>query len=91
MKRREALLLLAGLAGLRRASAAELPLLSEQDPGAKQRQYVADAAHSADPSHTCATCGLYQGIADAAEGPCPLFPGHRVKAAGTCKDWIPQM
>jgi len=91
MKRREALLLLGSLALLPRARAQGLPLLSEQDPLAKQHGYLEDAARSPEPTHTCISCALYQGSADSAQGPCQIFPKHQVKAAGTCKEWAPQM
>lgn len=91
MNRRKTLLLLAGVAMLPRVRAADAPLLREQDPLARQHQYLADAAHSADPSHNCANCALYQGASGNPSGPCLLFSGVQVLAAGTCKDWAPQI
>ncbi|MBS0613611.1 MAG: high-potential iron-sulfur protein [Proteobacteria bacterium] len=91
MKRREALLLLGVLTLRPRARAQDSPLLSEQDPLAKQHEYLENAARGPEPTHTCVSCVLYQGSADSAQGPCQLFPKHQVKAAGTCKDWAPQM
>ncbi|MFT5657501.1 MAG: hypothetical protein ACI9KN_000774 [Gammaproteobacteria bacterium] len=38
-------------------------------------------------SQTCANCMLYQGGA-AASGPCPIFAGKEVAAAGWCKSWV---
>jgi hypothetical protein len=75
------------------ALAAEAPLLS---PGVKEAiavKYVEDAskAHGATAGSTCANCALYQGQAGAAQGPCQIFPGKQVKAAGWCSSWAPQM
>jgi hypothetical protein len=70
---------------------AALPLLPEDDPKARAQAYVEDAARAPDPTHTCASCGLYQGSNGSAQGPCMLFPAYSVKAAGSCKGWAPQM
>jgi len=35
----------------------------------------------------CGNCALYQG-GTAAAGPCPIFGGNDVKAAGWCKSWV---
>jgi hypothetical protein len=73
--------------------AAALPLLSSDDPQAKNLKYVADAkqAKDAKPDATCASCALYQGAYGSAQGPCQLFPGKAVKASGWCSAWSPQM
>jgi High potential iron-sulfur protein len=75
------------------AGAAALPLLSSDDPQARQLKYVADAkqASGAKPDSTCANCALYQGAYGSAQGPCQIFPGKAVKAAGWCSAWAPQM
>ncbi|HEY6483408.1 MAG TPA: high-potential iron-sulfur protein [Steroidobacteraceae bacterium] len=72
---------------------AELPLLSPVDPAAKKVQYVDDAtkAKGAPAGNTCATCALYQGTYASVQGPCQIFPGKQVKAAGWCASWAPQM
>lgn len=74
---------------LRAAIAAELPLLTENDPTAKALRYVSDASQAtgAKPSSKCATCTNYQGAAGSAQGGCLLFPGKAVKAGGWCSSW----
>jgi hypothetical protein len=71
------------------ASAAELPLVTADDPTAKALKYVSDASKAPDakPGSTCATCQLYQGTAGSAQGGCLLFPGKAVKASGWCSSW----
>jgi hypothetical protein len=81
-------------AGLsRRARAASAPLLSMDAPEAKAVKYVEDAkdAQGATPGSNCANCGLYQGPDGSTHGPCQLFPGKEVKAAGWCSSWAAQM
>ena len=65
-------------AALDTARAADLPLIR---PDAKE----------AVPGRTCANCGLYQGKSGAVSGPCQIFAGKAVKAAGWCSSWAPQM
>ena len=79
-------------AGLRRAAAADLPLVTADDPTAKALKYVSDVsqASGAKPGSRCATCALYQGAAGSAQGGCLLFPGKAVKAAGWCSSWTPK-
>ncbi|MFT5392256.1 MAG: hypothetical protein ACI8PT_002453 [Gammaproteobacteria bacterium] len=89
---------LAGAAALqlatvaRGAGAAGLPHLDEADPSAKALAYVHDAsAVSAqtrgDASRACSSCRFYTSPAEA-WGPCALFPGKAVAAAGWCKAWV---
>lgn len=75
------------------AEAADVPPLSEDDPAAKAVKYVKDAtrAKGAVPNNTCANCGLYQGKEGAGSGPCQIFPGKSVAAAGWCSSWAPQI
>ena len=75
------------------ARAAEGPLISESDPVAKAVKYVDDAknAKAAKPGNTCANCALYQGKDGAKSGPCQIFPGKSVTAAGWCSSWAPQI
>ena len=56
-------------------------------------QYTEDAktAHTAQPGSTCANCALYQGANGSTQGPCQIFPGKEVKAAGWCSAWAAQM
>jgi hypothetical protein len=73
--------------------AADLPLLSPDDPAAKKVKYTEDASSdkSATKGNTCATCTLYEGAYSSTRGPCQLFPGKFVKAAGWCSSWAPQI
>jgi len=79
------------VAGLpfRAAIAADLPLVTADDPTAKALKYVPDASKASDakPGSKCANCQLYQGAAGSAEGGCLLFPGKAVKATGWCSSW----
>jgi hypothetical protein len=74
---------------VRTASAADLPLVSTDDPTAKALKYTADVstATGVKPGSKCANCALYQGTAGSAQGPCLLFPGKAVKATGWCASW----
>jgi hypothetical protein len=82
-----------GTAAWRCALAGSAPLLSMSAPEAKAVKYVQDAkdAQGATPGSTCANCALYQGPDGSVQGPCQLFPGKEVKAAGWCSSWAPQM
>jgi len=81
------------VAGMGTAMAAPAALLSVDAPEARAVKYVEDAKHaqSATPGSSCANCGLYQGPNGSTQGPCQLFPGKDVKAAGWCTSWAPQM
>jgi hypothetical protein len=74
---------------LRIAFAADLPLVTPDDPTAKALKYVSDASKSTDakPGSKCANCAFYQGDSGSAQGSCPLFPGKAVKANGWCSSW----
>jgi len=76
-------------ATLRTAWAAELPLVTTDDPTAKALKYTADASKAPDakPGSKCDTCKLYQGAAGSSQGGCLLFPGKAVKASGWCSSW----
>jgi len=70
------------------ASAQDLPQLGESEPTAVALGYKHDATQTAAPeSRTCANCMLYSGVPDAAWGPCQIFPGKVVAAAGWCSAW----
>jgi hypothetical protein len=77
----------------RARGAAAAPLLDAAAPEAKAVKYVEDAAHAsgASPGSSCANCALYQGAEGSTQGPCQIFPGKEVKAAGWCASWAPQM
>lgn len=72
-----------------KALAADMPLVTADDPTAKALKYVSDASKSSDakPGSKCANCSLYQGAAGSAQGGCLLFPGKAVKATGWCASW----
>jgi hypothetical protein len=69
--------------------AADLPLVTADDPTAKSLKYTTDASTSKDakPGSKCGTCALYQGAAGSAQGGCLLFPGKAVKSTGWCSSW----
>jgi hypothetical protein len=71
------------------ARAADLPLVTADDPTAKALKYVSDASKATDakPGSKCATCQLYQGAANSTQGGCLLFPGKAVKSTGWCSSW----
>jgi hypothetical protein len=81
------------LTRLTTSHAVDLPLLSPDDPAAKKVKYTEDASteKSATKGNKCANCALYEGAYDSARGPCQLFPGTHVKAAGWCSSWAPQL
>ena len=68
--------------------------VSESDPQAKSLGYVANAS-KADKAkfpkfaagQNCGNCSLYQGKAGAS-GPCPIFAGKDVAAAGWCSAYV---
>ena len=74
-------------------AATSAPLLAVDAPEAKAVHYVENArdAKGATPGSNCASCGLYQGGNGSTQGPCSLFPGKEVKAAGWCSSWGPQL
>ena len=68
------------------AQSADLPHLTLDDPAAKALNYTEDntkapAPHQA--GQSCANCNFYQGGATGF-GPCQLFVGKAVAAAGWC-------
>jgi len=75
------------------SAAADLPLLSTDDPAAQKVKYTEDAStsKSGTKGNNCGTCALYEGAYNSAQGPCQLFPGKHVKAAGWCSAWAPQI
>jgi High potential iron-sulfur protein len=84
------------LAATRAHAADAAPAAALLDPGSAAAQavkYVEDAARAsgATPGSHCANCALYQGPDGSTQGPCQIFPGKAVKAAGWCSSWAPQM
>lgn len=63
--------------------------LPEVDPASAQAAALQYAAESPDPATNCANCTLYQGAEGNELGPCPLFPGNAVHAAGWCSAYVP--
>ena len=73
------------------APAGSLPILSPSDPAAVPLKYTADASQvdaAAFPNfvqgQACANCMQYQGAPGESHGPCAIFPGKAVAAAGWC-------
>ena len=74
--------------------AAVLPMLDEKDVQAVAFGYVEDSA-KADKSKfpmsvatsDCSNCALYSGGPGEAAGPCTIFAGKRIMAAGWCNSW----
>lgn len=69
-------------------------LLDPASPQAKALGYIHDATKvdaKANPMYKpgqfCHNCVQWTAAADAAQGPCNLFPGKVVKGAGWCKVW----
>jgi hypothetical protein len=60
------------------------------DPASAQAQALQYVSESENPEQHCSNCTLYSGAADADMGPCPLFPGSSVMAAGWCSAWVPK-
>jgi hypothetical protein len=71
-----------------------LPMLNEKDPQALALGYVEDSK-KADKSKfpasvatsQCSNCALYTGKPSETSGPCAIFPGKNVMAAGWCNSW----
>ena len=78
---------------VRAARADAEPLVSPDSPEAKTLGYVEDAKASKESpgGNHCGDCALFQGASGAVQGPCQIFPGKQVKAAGWCRSWAPQM
>ncbi len=79
-----AVLPVVGFAGIQSVQAADL--LSVDDPTAKALGYIEASTIS---DKNCANCNLYVAT-DGASGPCAIFPGKEVLAAGYCNSWIPR-
>lgn len=80
------------LTRLETGRAADQPLLSADDPAATKVKYIEDASkEKSAKGNKCATCSLYEGAYNSAQGPCQIFPDKQVKAAGWCTSWAPQI
>lgn len=76
-------------------SGAEPRLLEETDPVAAGLGYVADASRADSAKYknytagqNCGNCSLFGGTASDTRGPCPLFTGKDVLAAGWCSAYV---
>ena len=86
---------MAAVAAPRSARAADLPLVDPTgNPQASALGYVHDGASvdkakfpKYEASQDCSNCQFYQGQDGADAGPCLIFPGQSVKAAGWCNSW----
>lgn len=76
-------------------AAANLPLLSVDDPTAKALGYIEDTTkvdaakypnHKAD--QNCLNCNLHQPPQADGNLPCSIFPGKAVKPQGWCAAWV---
>ena len=65
--------------------AADSARLDPSDPQAKALSYVHESPKA---DSNCVNCQLYTGAADAAWGPCAIFPGKQVAGAGWCSAWV---
>lgn len=77
----------APMAGLlaRTAEASEAPPVDPDDAQAKALSYTHNSSVS---DQKCANCQLFAAGADAAWGPCAIFPGKQVANAGWCSAWV---
>jgi hypothetical protein len=64
---------------------AESPSLDPNDPTAKALGYI---TQSTKPAEKCSNCSQFQGNGGSAQGPCTIFPGKSVAAAGWCMSWV---
>lgn len=98
-RRKTLVFALAGASGALLASAAHAQdaVLQETEKEARAIHYVADANRvdaTKFPAYkrgqTCANCSLYLGDKGEKFGPCNLFFGKQVAAAGWCSSWDKQ-
>lgn len=61
---------------------------TQVDPEGAQAKALSYVHQSAMSDKNCANCQLYTGNAGAEWGPCALFPGQEVAAAGWCQAWV---
>lgn len=70
-----------------RAAADELPMLDATADAAVQLQYMVESDKA---DQICSGCALYQGEEGSESGPCGIFPGQSVTAAGWCVAFAPK-
>lgn len=66
-------------------------LISETDPQAVALGYKADATKAEkrkDPTQLCSNCNFFTADECDVSGPCVLFQGRLVAAAGWCTAWV---
>ncbi|MBX2837093.1 MAG: high-potential iron-sulfur protein [Gammaproteobacteria bacterium] len=78
---------LSAVVGSNASHAADAPMVDVESAQAKALSYI---AMSEKPDQNCMACTLYQGAADSANGPCPLFPGSSVSAKAWCSAYTPK-
>ena len=69
---------------LPRSASADTPNVDPNETMAKALGYV---TVSAKPGFACNNCMQYHGNAGSLVGPCTIFPGKQVAAAGWCASW----
>ncbi len=69
----------------RAAFASNAPKVDPNDAQAKALSY---SHKSAKADSNCANCQLYAGASGTEWGPCAIFPGKQVAAAGRCSAWV---
>ena len=76
-----------------RGTATDAVLLSANSPEAKAVQYTEDAksAKAPRPATPAPTAPSTREANGSTQGPCQIFPGKQVKAAGWCSSWAAQM
>ena len=65
-------------------AAAETPRVDPDEAQAKALSYVHESPNA---ENICGNCQRFTGPADAAWGPCAIFPGKHVAGAGWCSAW----
>ncbi len=65
----------------------DAPVVDPESAQAQALQYVSESEVA---DQNCANCTLYTGAEGEAKGPCPLFPGSAVMAAGWCSAYVPK-
>ncbi|MGQ7843986.1 high-potential iron-sulfur protein [Granulosicoccus sp. 3-233] len=65
----------------------DAPVVDPESAQAQALQYVSETEI---PEQMCSNCTLYTGAEGEDKGPCPLFPGSSVMAAGWCSAYVPK-
>ena len=74
--------------------AADMPMVTEDDPMAVSLGFVSDATKADKTKYAkyeagqhCGNCIFYTGAADAPNGPCSVYAGKLVPVGGWCSTW----